>query len=96
MKVLIRPLVTEKMTKMSETMHRYGFVVDKSANKLQIKEAVEKMYNVSVQAVNTLVIPGKTKSRYTKNGMVVGGKSSYKKAIVTVAKTDTIDFYGNV
>ena len=96
MKVLIRPLVTEKMTKMSETMHRYGFVVNKDANKLQIKEAVEKMYNVSVQAVNTLVIPGKTKSRYTKKGMVVGGKSSYKKAIVTVAKTDTIDFYGNV
>ena len=96
MKVLIRPLVTEKMTKLSEKSHRYGFIVAKDANKLQIREAVQTMYNVTVEAVNTAIIPGKTKSRYTKKGMVVGGKPSYKKAIVTVAKTDSIDFYGNV
>ena len=96
MQVLIRPLVTEKMTKLSETAHRYGFIVNKEANKLQIKDAVEKMYNVTVSAVNTAIIPGKTKTRNTKKGVVVGGKPSYKKAIVTVAKTDNIDFYGNV
>lgn len=96
MEILVRPLVTEKMTKLAETAHRYGFVVNKDANKLQIKQAVEKMYNVTVEAVNTAVIPGKTKTRYTKKGLTVGGKSSYKKAIVTVSKTDSIDFYANI
>jgi large subunit ribosomal protein L23 len=96
MNIIIRPLVTEKMTLLSEKQRKYGFVVSKTANKIQIKAAVEKAYNVTIEAVNTLVVPGKTKVRQTKKGVTVGGKSSYKKAYVTVSKNDTIDFYGNI
>lgn len=96
MKVIIKPIVTEKMTEVSEKLNRYGFVVDKQANKLQIKDAVEELYNVSVTSVNTMVYAGKEKSRYTKSGVIVGRTNSFKKAIVTVAEGDQIDFYSNI
>lgn len=96
MKILVKPIVTEKMTMLTEKQHKYGFVVNKSANKIQIKSAVEKAYNVTVKSVNTLVVPGKLKQRFTKKGINTGVKSSYKKAIVTLAATDTIDFYGSI
>ncbi|MCU4166298.1 50S ribosomal protein L23 [Carboxylicivirga caseinilyticus] len=96
MKVIIKPIVTEKMTEVSEKLNRYGFVVDKKANKLQIKDAVEELYNVSVTAVNTMVYAGKEKSRYTKSGVIVGRTNSFKKAVVTLAEGDQIDFYSNI
>ncbi|MFM9027708.1 MAG: 50S ribosomal protein L23 [Bacteroidota bacterium] len=96
MSVLKKPLITEKMTKTSEKLGQYGFIVDRNANKVQIKKAVEKLYNVSVDNVNTLTIAGKRKTRYTKTGFVSGSTGSYKKAIVTLKKGDTIDFYSNI
>ncbi len=96
MKVIIKPIVTEKMTDISEKLNRYGFVVDKKANKLEIKDAVEALYNVTVASVNTIVYAGKGKSRYTKSGVIVGRTNSFKKAIVTLAEGDQIDFYSNI
>lgn len=96
MKVIIKPIVTEKMTELGEKLNRYGFVVDKRANKLQIKDAVEELYNVSVTSVNTMVYAGKEKSRYTKSGVIVGRTNSFKKAVVTLAEGDQIDFYSNI
>jgi len=96
MKVIIKPIVTEKMTEQGEKLNRYAFVVDKKANKLQIKDAVEEMYNVSVASVNTMVYAGKQKSRYTKSGVIVGRTNSFKKAMITLAEGDQIDFYSNI
>ncbi|MBK3518774.1 50S ribosomal protein L23 [Carboxylicivirga marina] len=96
MKVIIKPIVTEKMTELGEKLNRFAFVVDKGANKLQIKDAVEELYNVSVESVNTMVYAGKSKSRYTKSGVIVGRTNSFKKAVVTLAEGDTIDFYSNI
>jgi large subunit ribosomal protein L23 len=96
MDILLKPIVTEKMTDQGETLNRFGFIVDKKANKIQIKKAVEDMYGVNVIAVNTMVYPGKTKSRYTRRGVINGSTITYKKAIVTLAEGDTIDFYSNI
>jgi len=96
MKIIIKPIVTEKMTELGEKLNRFGFVVDKRANKLQIKGAVEEMYSVTVTSVNTMVYGGKTKSRYTKSGVITGRTNSYKKAIVTLAEGENIDFYSNI
>ena len=96
MNILIKPIVTEKMTAQSERFNRYGFVVDKRATKDQIKRAVESLYSVSVDTVNTMIYGGKKKSRYTKSGVITGRTNSYKKAIVTLAEGDTIDFYSNI
>ncbi|MBT3241534.1 MAG: 50S ribosomal protein L23 [Bacteroidetes bacterium] len=96
MSVLQKPIVTEKMTAQSEDLNRYGFKVDREANKIQIKRAVEDMYGVSVVSVNTLRYGGKKKSRFTKAGTVLGKTAGYKKAIVTLAEGDTIDFYSNI
>ncbi len=96
MKIIIKPIVTEKMTELGEKLNRFGFVVDKRANKLQIKSAVEEMYSVTVTSVNTMVYGGKTKSRYTKSGVITGRTNSYKKAIVTLAEGENIDFYSNI
>ena len=93
MEILIKPILTEKMT---IQLNRYGFIVDRRANKLQVKEAVEQMYNVIVVDVNTMNYRGKTKSRYTKAGMIVGRTNHYKKAIVTLKNGDKIDFYSNI
>lgn len=96
MNILIKPIVTEKMTSQGDKLNRYGFVVDKRANKIQIKTAIEKTYGVSVSDVNTLRYSGKQKSRFTRSGLVSGKRNSVKKAIVTLAKGETIDFYSNI
>lgn len=96
MNILIKPVITEKMTDESEKYNRFGFIVDRRANKLEIKDAVEKMYGVSVEKVRTMVYPGKAKSRNTKGGIISGRTNSYKKAIVDVAEGESIDFYGNI
>ena len=96
MNILIKPVITEKMTDESEKFNRFGFIVDRRANKLEIKDAVEKMYGVSVEKVRTMVYAGKAKSRNTKGGVISGRTNSYKKAIVDVAEGESIDFYGNI
>ena len=96
MEILIRPLVTEKMTILGEKLNRYGFIVDRSANKIQIKSAVEEMYGVKVLDVNTVNYHGKRKSRFTKAGLLSGRTNHFKKAIVTLAGEDKIDFYSNI
>lgn len=96
MNILLKPIVTEKFTAQGESLNRFGFVVDKRANKIQIKSAIEEMYKVSILSVNTMIYPGKVKSRFTKSGVIYGKKGSYKKAIVTLAKGETIDFYSNI
>jgi large subunit ribosomal protein L23 len=95
MSILIKPLVTEKISALNEK-GKYGFVVKDSANKVEIKQAVEKMYGVNVEHVNTINVLGKFKSRFTKAGVLSGRKPSYKKAIVTLASGEVIDFYSNV
>lgn len=95
MSVLIKPLVTEKISAMNER-GTYGFVVVKSANKVEIKKEIEKTYGVTVESVNTLVRPGKKKSRYTKSGTIKGSTPSHKKALVQVAEGDIIDFYSGI
>jgi len=96
MDILIKPIITEKMTEQGETMNRFGFIVDRDANKIQIKKAVESLYNVTVDSVNTMRYAGKSKSRFTKTGVVKGRSNAYKKAIVTLIDGDTIDFYSNI
>jgi len=94
--VLIKPLLSEKANKLSEKANRYTFIVDRKANKLEIKKAVEQFYGVQVKDVNTSVMPSKVKSRYTKSGFLVGRKPAKKKAVVTVAEGETIDLYGAI
>ena len=96
MDIILKPIVTEKMTTQSENFNRFGFVVSKKANKIQIKKAIEEMYGVTVESVNTMRYGGKRKSRYTRTGIVTGKMGSLKKAIVTLAEGDTIDFYSNI
>ncbi len=96
MNILIKPVITEKMTDEGEKHNRFGFIVDRRANKLEIKHAVEKMYDVSVDKVRTLIYPGKAKSRNTKSGVVSGRTNSYKKAIIDLAEGEIIDFYSNI
>lgn len=97
MDVLIKPLITEKLTEVTEKFpNRYGFVVNKKATKSQIKSAVEEMYNVNVESVNTMKYLGKNKVRYTKTGFIGGRQNSIKKAIVTVTDGQVIDFYSNI
>ncbi len=96
MSIIIKPIVTEKMTSLGEKYSRYGFRVSSGANKLEIKKAVEDMYNVTVESVNTIQVAGKNKSRYTKSGIIKGTTASYKKAIVTLKKGEVIDFYSNI
>lgn len=96
MNILQRPIISEKMTRITEKSGRYGFVVNPRANKIQIKKAVEAMYNVVVTDVNTMTYNGKTKMRGTKAGFTVGKTPKYKKAMVTLKKGDAIDFYSNI
>ena len=97
MAFIIKPLVTEKQSKITEkNASRYGFVVRPEANKLQIKAEVEALYKVSVVDVNTMNYAGKRSSRYTKAGLIRGQKSAFKKAIVTLKEGDMIDFYSNI
>lgn len=96
MGIIIKPIITEKMTALGEKLGRYGFIVDKRANKLQIKKAVKELYGVEVEDVNTMTYAGKFKSRFTKSGVLSGRTNSYKKAIITLAPGETIDFYSNI
>lgn len=96
MGIIIKPIVTEKMTQLGDKLSRYGFRVQKDANKIEIKQAVEAMYNVTVNEVNTMIVSPKVKSRFTKSGVIKGKSAAYKKAIVTVKEGEQIDFYSNI
>ena len=91
--ILIKPLITEKSESLSGTQNNYCFQVDKRANKLEIKKAVEDMYSVAVVSVHTLVVPGKAKLRNTKSGVLKGRKPSFKKAYVRIGHGEEIDFF---
>jgi len=94
--VLIKPILTEKANSQQESLRRFAFKVARKANKLEIKKAIEEFYGVSVVDVNTAVVPGKNKTRYTKKGFTKGQKPAYKKAMVTVAEGENIDLYSNI
>jgi large subunit ribosomal protein L23 len=96
MEIIHRPIITEKMTELGEKLNRYAFVVDRRANKLEIKQAIEQLYGVQVIAINTANYRGKVKSRGTKSGIIYGKTNDYKKAFVTLAEGETIDFYSNI
>lgn len=96
MDILIKPVLTEKMTAITEKLGHYAFMVHKNANKLQIKTAIEKMYGVNVESVNTMRYAGKNKSRNTKAGVVQGKTNAFKKAIITLQKGESIDFFSNI
>ena len=97
MGIIIKPIVTEKQTAITEKFpNRYAFRVSPDANKLEIKKAVEVMYGVNVESVNTMNYAGKKKSRYTKSGIINGKTSAFKKAIVTLKEGETIDFFSNI
>ena len=97
MGIIIKPIVTEKLTAITEkTPNRFGFRVSPKANKIEIRKAVEAMYQVSVVDVNTMRYSGKLKSRYTKSGAVSGRQDAYKKAIVTLKEGEKIDFFSNI
>jgi len=96
MSILVKPIITEKANRDSELFNRYAFVVDKRANKLEIKDAVEAAYGVTIDSVKTMNYPIKRKTKYTKNGIVSAAISGYKKAIVQLAEGDSIDFYSNL
>lgn len=95
MSVLIKPLVTEKVSELNEH-GKYGFLVDRNANKIQIRQAVENMYNVNVEKVQTMNYKGKPKTRYTKSRIIEGKSPGFKKAIVSVAEGEVIDFYSDI
>lgn len=94
--VLIKPIISEKAELLSEDLGQYSFVVDKRANKLEIKKAVEEMYNVNVSSVNTIIVPRKLNVRNTKSGLQIGSKSAYKKAVVKLAEGEMIDLFGDL
>lgn len=96
MEFQIKPIVTEKATKVTEKVGQYTFRVSPDANKYQIKDLVEKLYGVKVVAVNTSIVRGKNKSRWTKSGLLRGKTEEWKKAYVTVAEGQTIDFFSNI
>ena len=96
MDIMIKPIVTEKATQLTEQLNRYTFRVSLNANKYQIKSLVEQLYGVKVVNVNTLVVRGKNKSRWTKSGLLRGKTVAYKKAFITVGEGETIDFYSNI
>jgi large subunit ribosomal protein L23 len=96
MDIIIRPIVTEKMNRQGDSLSKYGFMVSPGANKIQVKVAVEKLYGVTVASVNTVKYSGKTKTRNTRSGILRGKASAFKKAIVTLAKGEKIDFYSNI
>ena len=93
---IIKPLVTEKMTNITEKQNKFGFIVRPDANKIELKKEIEALYNVTVVAINTCVYAGKNKSRYTRSGLLKGRTNAFKKAIVTLKDGDTIDFYSNI
>lgn len=97
MGIIIKPIITEKMTAVTEKFpNRYGFIVNRNANKIQIKAAIKEFYGKEAVSVNTMNYLGKSKSRFTKGGFISGKENAFKKAIVTLAEGETIDFYSNI
>jgi len=96
MSTIIKPIITEKITKDGELFNRFGFIVNKKANKIVIKKAVEAAYGVSVVSVNTMNYRADRSTKYTKSGMISGKTNAYKKAIVQLKDGETIDFYTNI
>ena len=96
MSIIVKPIITEKITKDGEIFNRFGFVVDKKANKVQIKKAIEATYGVTVVNVNTMNVRPDRSTKYTKSGLISGKTNAYKKAIVQVQEGETIDFYNNI
>ncbi len=94
--VLIKPLITEKTEALTTKSSKYTFLVDKKSNKVEIKKAVEKMYSINVDSVNTMIMPSKSRSRNTKAGLIKGRVSGYKKAIITLVGDEQIDYFGEV
>jgi large subunit ribosomal protein L23 len=94
--IIIKPIITEKMTAVTEDLNRFGFIVNYNANKIQIKHAVEKLYGVNVESVWTMRYAGKSKSKFTKAGLISGKTGAYKKAVVSLADGETIDLYSNI
>lgn len=94
--ILIKPVITEKADMLAEESGKYTFIVNRHANKIEIKKAVADFYNVEVAKVNTMVMPGKTKNRNTRTAIIRGRTSGYKKAIVTLAEGETINFFGDI
>ncbi|RAR74302.1 50S ribosomal protein L23 [Flavobacterium aciduliphilum] len=96
MSIIVKPIITEKITKEGEVFNRFGFVVDRNANKVQIKKAVEAAYGVTVVGVNTMNVRPDRTTKYTKSGLISGKTNAYKKAVVQVQEGETIDFYNNI
>ncbi len=94
--ILVRPVITEKAEGLSEGLNKYTFIVDKKANKVEIKKAIEKMYNVGVAEVNTMIMPAKQVTRNTRSGVLKGSKPAFKKAVVTLVDGEEIDFFGDI
>ena len=94
--ILVKPLITEKTENLSENLTQYSFVVNRKANKIEIRKAVEDNYNVTVESVNTMIMPGKAKVRNTRSGLQRGLKPAYKKAVVTLSEGEEIDFFGDI
>jgi len=94
--IIIKPIITEKAETLSEGLSQYSFVVDKRANKVEIRKAIQKLYSVNVESVNTMLMPGKAKNRSTRSGLLKGRVSSFKKAIVTLQDGENIDFFGDI
>jgi len=95
-KILIKPIITEKAENLSENKGQYTFVVNKKANKVEIRRAIEEQFSVSVNSVNTMIMPAKKKNRNTRSGILKGSVSSYKKAIITLTEGEEIDFFGDI
>ena len=96
MGIILKPLITEKMTAKGEKLNQYGFIVDRRANKIEIKGEVEELYGVEVLSVNTMNYSGKRKSRNTKSGVISGKTNAFKKAIITIGEGESIDFFSNI
>ena len=96
MDIIVKPIITEKMTEKGEKLNQFGFIVNKHANKLQIKSEVEELYGIEVLSVNTMNYSGKNKSRNSKSGVISGKSNAFKKAIVTLAEGESIDFFSNI
>ena len=95
--IIIKPILTEKMAELGEKLNRYAFEVDNKANKIEIKNAIEKFYGVTVDAVNTMNLGGGKKNmKNTNRGVVYQRNKAVKKAIITVAPGDVIDLYENI
>ncbi len=94
--ILIKPIISEKSELLSDGLNQYSFVVNKKANKLEIRKAIEKEFSVGVSSVNTMIVAPKSKNRNTRSGLIKGKTSAYKKAIITLNEGETIDFFGDL